>query len=147
MIEKSNAPKSFITQMSREEKITFIKTMVALARVDKDFDDDEKYFIKDTAIVFGLKLSDVDEILAPATNDEILSMASKITNREVALQLIKELCFLANSNGDLSDEEIVFIGNLGKAMNIELKKIEEISQWVLDRLLWIERGKIIFEQV
>lgn len=147
MVEKGNTQKSFITQMSDEDKVIFIKIMVALARTDKDFDENEKAFIKDTAIIFGLGTSNIDEITKPMSNDEVIEAAAKITNREVALQLIKEACFLANSDGSLSDEEIIFIGNIGQAMNIELEKIEEISQWVLDRIIWLERGKIIFEQV
>ena len=147
MLQTNQTQKSFITQMSREEKIIFIKILVALARSDKNFDEDERSFIKDTAIIFGLGTSDIDEIIAPTTPEELISLASKITNREVALQLIKEACFLANSDGNLSREEILLIGDIGCAMNIELEKIEEISQWIVDRIIWLERGKIIFEQV
>lgn len=139
--------KSFVTQMSEEEKIIFLKILVALARCDNDFDNEEKAFIKDSAIVFGLTKEHVDEILAPMSNDEVIESASKITNRQAALQLVKEACLLANSDGNLSDDEIVLIGKIGQAMNIELEKIEEISQWVVDRIVWLERGKIIFEQV
>ena len=32
-------------------------------------------------------------------------------------------------------------------MNIELEKVEEISNWVVEKIIWIEKGKIIFEQV
>ena len=147
MIQNDKAQKSFITKMNREEKIIFIRILVALGRADKNFDDDEKSFIKDLGIIFGLGTADIDEIIAPTTTEELISMASKITNREIALQLIKEACFLANSDGGLTNEEILLIGDVGSAMNIELEKIEEISQWVVDRIIWLERGKIIFEQV
>jgi hypothetical protein len=85
--------------------------------------------------------------MTPLTNEEIITQASLITNRLVALHLIKEICFLANSDGDLSDKEIVLIGKIGQAMNIELEKIQEISQWVVEKIIWIEKGKIIFEQL
>ena len=139
--------KSFVTQMSEEEKVIFLKILVALAKCDGNFEDEEKAFIKDSAIAFGLTKEHVDEILAPMTNEEIINKAAKIKSRQAALQLIKEACLLANSDGDLSEEEIILIGKIGQAMNIELEKIEEISQWVVDRIVWLERGKIIFEQV
>ena len=31
--------------------------------------------------------------------------------------------------------------------NLTYEKIEQISQWVIDRIIWLEEGKIIFEQV
>ena len=139
--------KNFIIQMSEEEKIIFIKILVALAKTDNYFDDDEKTFIKDLALTFGLNKSHIDEILIPLSTEDVIKNASRITNRQAALHLIKEACLLANSDGDLSDEEILFIGRIGQAMNVELEKIEEISQWVIERIIWLERGKIILEQI
>ena len=147
MPKTDNKNKSFVTQMSEEEKVIFLKILVALARADGNFDDEEKLFIKDAAIVFGLTKDHVDTILEPMSDEEIVESAKKITNRQAALQLIKEACLLANSDGDLSDEEIVLIGKIGQAMNVELEKIEEISQWVIERIIWLEKGKIIFEQL
>lgn len=139
--------KSFITQLNEQEKIAFLKVLVALASCDDNFDDDEKAFVKETAIVFGLTKDHVNEIMQPVSDEEIITQASLITNRQAALQLIKEACFLANSDGDLSDREILLIGKIGQAMNIELEKVEEISNWVVEKIIWIEKGKIIFEQV
>ena len=147
MQKNVNIQRSFISLMNREEKIIFVRTLLAIARSDKKLDKDEKTFIKDIGIIFGLEKSDINEIVAPLTNDELLALVSKITKREVALQLIKEACFLANSDSNLNNEEIILIGDIGKAMNVELEKIEEISNWVVDRIVWLERGKIIFEQV
>ena len=139
--------KNYIIQMNDEEKVIFLKTLVTLAKADNNFCENEMTFIKDTALVFGLEKSYVDEVLKPSTDEEIIKNASKITNRQAALHLIKEACLLANLDGDLSDEEVVLIGKIGEAMGVELEKIEEISQWVIDRIIWLERGKIIFEQV
>ena len=48
---------------------------------------------------------------------------------------------------ELSDEETALIGKVGMAMGIDLDKIEQISNWVIDRLIWLEEAKIIFEEV
>ena len=78
--------KSFVTQMSEEEKVIFLKILVALAKCDGNFEDEEKAFIKDSAIAFGLTKEHVDEILAPMTNEEIINKAAKIKSRQAALQ-------------------------------------------------------------
>ena len=138
---------SYISEMTEEEKIIFLRVLVALARSDNNFDDEEKAFIKDIAIIFGITKDKIDDILLPLTDDEVIKDASKIKKRQAALQLIKEACLLANSDGDLSDREIILIGKIGQAMGIELEKIEQISKWVIDRIVWLEEGKLIFEQL
>ena len=51
------------------------------------------------------------------------------------------------ADDELSDEETALIGKVGMAMGIDLDKIEQISNWVIDRLIWLEEAKIIFEEV
>ena len=138
---------NYITQMTEDEKIIFIKVLVALARADGNFDDNEKAFIQDLAIAFGISKNHMATLLEETPDEQLIKAASTIKNRQAALQLIKEACLLANSDGDLSEHEIVFIGKIGQAMGVELEKIEQISQWVIDRIIWLEEGKIIFEQV
>ena len=53
---------------------------------------------------------------------------------------------VTHSDGNLSNEEMLFIGQVGQAMGIELEKIAQISQWIIDYLVWIENSKIIFEE-
>ena len=72
---------------------------------------------------------------------------SGIGKSEAALELIKEMCVLAHADDELSDEETALIGKVGMAMGIDLDKIEQISNWVIDRLIWLEEAKIIFEEV
>ena len=138
---------NYIAQMSDEEKIVFLSVLVALAKIDDNFDNDERNFIKDLAVIFGIGKAKTEEVLAPLSDEELIREASKIKNRQAALQLVKEACLLANSDGDLSEREIILIGKIGQAMGVELEKIEQISQWVIDRIVWLEQGKVIFEQV
>lgn len=138
---------NYIAQMSEEEKIVFIKVLVALARADGNFDDNERAFIQDIAVAFDITSDHRASLLEETPDEQLIKEVSAIKNRQAALQLIKEACLLANSDGDLSEHEIVLIGKIGQAMGIELEKIEQISQWVIDRIIWLEEGKIIFEQV
>ncbi len=132
--------------ISEQEKITFLSVLVALGKIDNNFDETEKKAIIDSAVMFGIPKTKIPDILKDTPVDEIIASAAGITNRPLALSLIKEACLLANSDGDLSDDEVVFIGKLGEAMNIELEKVEQISRWVIDYLLLQEQEKIIFEK-
>ena len=85
-------------------------------------------------------LSDIHCHLVPYVDDGAADM-------EDALELIKEMCLLGHADDDLSDEEVLFIGEVGQAMGIELEKIEQISNWVIDYLIWNDQGKIIFEKI
>ncbi len=138
---------NYIARLSEDEKVVFLRVLATLARIDGNFDGDEQAFVKDIAVIFGVPQSKFDVILASLSDDELVKEAAKIKNRQAALQLIKEACLLANSDGDLSEREVVLIGRIGQAMGIELEKIEQISQWVIDRIVWLEQGKMIFEQV
>ena len=55
------------------------------------------------------------------------------------------MCMLAHVDNILSDEETLFIGKIGLALGVEIEKIEQISNWIIDRIIWLEQAKIIFE--
>ena len=107
----------------------------------------KKRFIRHVAVSFGVSSRRVDEILQIDNDEEIINAVKTIDNRRAALELIKEMCVLAHADDELSDEETALIGKVGMAMGIDLDKIEQISNWVIDRLIWLEEAKIIFEEV
>lgn len=136
-----------ISQLSEKQKIAFLAAFAKLADVDGKIDDEERCFIRDAALTYGLPENKIEEIWKNYSNEEILNMVKLIDNRKAALLLIKELCLLAHADDELSDAETLFIGKIGEAMGIDLEKIQQISNWVIDRIIWLERGKLIFEEV
>ena len=52
---------------------------------------------------------------------------------------------LAHADQDLSDEEILFIGRVAEVLGIEIKKVEQISSWVIDYYILQEQSRMIFE--
>lgn len=133
--------------ISDEQKLIFLRVLAHLSGVDGSFDDVEKQYIENIASNNGISADIVDEAIAHDSEEQILEDVKKITQRRVALDLIKEMCFLAHTDDELSDEETLFIGKCGLAMGIELEKIEQISNWVIDRIVWLEQAKIIFEDL
>lgn len=136
----------YLAEMSDDEKIIFLKVLTRLARADGKLDDNERDFICEIAVVYNVPANRFEEIINVNSDDEIVAGVKKIKNRKLALELIKEMCLLANADSDLSDNETLLIGRVGQAMGVELEKIQQISQWVIDRIIWLEEGKIIFEK-
>ncbi|MBR1648974.1 MAG: TerB family tellurite resistance protein [Alphaproteobacteria bacterium] len=136
-----------IMGMSDDAKVAYLKAFTRLANADGVFDDSEKAFIKNLAENYVVPSERLAEIFAADSDDEIIEEVAKIKNRRAALELLKELCFLAHADNELSDEETLFIGRIGQAMNVELEKIEQISNWVIDKIILAEEAKIIFEEV
>lgn len=136
----------YLAEMSDDEKIIFLKVLTRLARADEKLDDNERDFIREIAVVYNVPANRFEEIINVNSDDEIVAEVKKIKNRKLALELIKEMCLLANADSDLSDNETLLIGRVGQAMGVELEKIQQISQWVIDRIIWLEEGKIIFEK-
>lgn len=137
----------YLAEMNEDEKVVFLKTLTRLAKADGHLDENEKDFIREAAVVFGVPAARFEEVMKTGDDEQLIGEVKKIKNRKIALELIKEMCLLANSDSDLSDSETLLIGRVGQAMGVELDKIQQISQWVIDRIIWLEEGKIIFEKV
>jgi len=135
----------YIKNLKKEQKVAFMQAFVHLASSDGDFDDDEKAYVMGMAKAYGLTKK--DDILKTKTDAELIKAVKVIKDRRAAMELIKEMCILAHADDDFSEKEAVFIGKIGKAMGVEAKKIEQISNWVIDRFIWLEEEKIIFEKV
>lgn len=138
---------SYLADTNEDERVAFLKVLVRLAKVDGNFDSGEKDFIKNLGMIFQVPSSRYDEIKNVSNDEDVIKAVKVIRSRKTALELIKEMCLLANFDSDLSDKETMLIGKVGQAMGIELEKIEQISQWIIDRIIWLEEGKIIFEKV
>jgi len=134
---------NFINNLSQEHKIIFLKALFFLANIDGHRDEEEIKYIKDAAQYY--QIEQMQEVFKNTNEKELLAELKNLGNRRVCLELIKEMCLLGHSDSDLTDEETLFIGHAGIAMGIELEKIEQISNWIIDKIIWLEQGKIIFE--
>ena len=137
----------YLMKLNEEQRIVFIKVLARLANADGKLDENEKSFIHQVATIYKVSENRISEILNFISDDDIVERAKLITDRKVALELIKEMCILAHSDNELSEKETLLIGRIGQAMGVELEKIQQISQWVIDRIIWEEEVKIIFELV
>ena len=121
----------FFEDVDLKQRIAFLATIAHLARVDGEFDGDEKQFFVDLAKLYNLTKDDAKEAIRPRSEEDVLSLVRNISDRGFALVLIREMFYLGYEDGDLSDSEILFISKVGMAMNIPLEKMEQISSWVI----------------
>ncbi len=136
-----------LSKLTEDQKVAFMKAFSRLAGADGHLDEDELAFIRSMARIYGISDKRVDEILKIDSDEEVVNAVKVIDNRRAALELIKEMCVLAHADDELSDRETLLIGRVGQAMGVELEKIEQISNWIIDRIIWLEQAKIIFEEV
>lgn len=142
-----NVSEKYIESMSVEQKEFLLRALTKMASIDDHFDECEKKFILDLADDLRLSPVVARQIIDNHADDHLFEDAKKQNDRTFALELIKALCLLAHTDDELSDTETLFIGKLGQTMGVELEKIEQISNWVIDYLIWYQQGKIIFEKV
>ena len=137
---------NILAKLDDNQRVAFMKALASVANADGKLDPEEIEFIKDVAVIYGVPQNRVQEILQISDADDVVYAVQTIDNRRAALELIKEMCILAHADNELSDSEVLLIGRVGQAMGVELEKIEQISRWVIDRVIWLEEAKLIFEE-
>ena len=134
----------FFEDVDLDQRIAFLGAIAHLARVDGEFDGNEKQFFVDLAKLYNLSKEDAKEAIRPRSEEDALASVKTITDRGFALVLIREMFYLGYEDGDLSDSEILFISKVGMALNIPLEKMEQICNWVIRGIEWEEEGAEIF---
>ena len=135
---------SHLAKASSAEKEAFFRTLLCLSAVDGSTDETEIKYITQTAAEYDV--TNLDELVDFKNEDEILEQVKIIKDRHLAMELIREMCMLSHADSVLSDEETLFIGKVGLTLGLEIEKIEQISNWIIDRIIWLEQAKLIFEE-
>lgn len=135
----------YIKTLSNEEKIIFLKIFCCLIRADDKIDAEEITFLKKIALRYGVDNNTVIGIIKTPKIDYV-EEARKITSRPHALQLVKEMCVMANIDNDLADSELDVVIDCARAMGVEDEKIVLINRWVLDSLILTKTGHLIMEE-
>ncbi|MBO6290146.1 MAG: TerB family tellurite resistance protein [Alphaproteobacteria bacterium] len=126
------------------QKKVFFQALVCLSGIDGRTDPEEIDYI--AKIAHKYNVDNFAEICNFKNDKEVIENARIIDSRPLALELLRKLCMLAHVDSVLSDEETLFIGKIGRAMNVEMDKIEQISEWVVERLILRAQAKLIFEE-
>ena len=136
----------YIKTLSENEKIAFLKIFCKLIKADGAIETEEVEFLKAIAARYGFSSAAMVDIIKAADTIDCMAEARQINERQHALELIKELCLLANIDDDLHDNELDIIIDVARVMGIEDEKVILINRWVLDNLILIKTGRIILEK-
>lgn len=133
----------YIKKLTKKERSGFISILCTLANIDNKISTDELLFIQETAEQIGLE---VKPSFFSCNEASCTKIASSITNRRLALETLKYMLALAYTDNNFSDTEAHFIQKMTKALKIEPQKVKDMSSWIIDRIIWLEEGHIIFEE-
>lgn len=136
----------YISSLSETEKLAFLKIFCKLIKADGNIDSEEVNFLKMIASRYGVSNAKMVEIIKNADNIDYMTEAHSISSRQHALELIKELCVLANIDEDLHDKELDIIIDIARVLGVEDEKVILINRWVLDSLILNKTGRIIMEK-
>ena len=136
--------KNIFNLLNESQKIVFLKALLYLSTRDGHVDDNEIKYIKKMAGRY--KVVNVQKIFEKTTESQLLLELSILKNRRAALELLKEMFRLGHTDQDLGDEEILFVGRVAEVLGVDIKKVEQISSWVIDYLILQEQGRLIFEE-
>lgn len=136
----------YCDDLTYEEKIVFLKILCKMIKVDGEVDVEELGMLSSISKYFGVAKEEVINIIKSIKDIDFINELDKINNRQHALELIKELCVLANIDEDLHDRELDFIVDVARALNVEDDKVVLINRWVLDSIILNKAGQIIMEK-
>lgn len=140
-----NTEYNYIPTLDSNEKRIFVECFCCMVYSDKNVAKEEIEFLKGIGKMYDIQEAEIVTILKSMKRDEVLDKVTQISDRKKALQLVKELCYLANSDSGLDDAEIDFIIDVAEKLNVESEKIKQINKWVLDKILLQKTGEIILE--
>ena len=136
----------YIGELSQEEKLAFIKIFCKLINIDNSVEKEEIEFLKVISSRYGVPNNIVVEVIKTTKSINHKEEARKITKRQHVLELIKELCVLANVDDEVGDNELDMIVDVAEATGIEDEKVLLINRWVLDSAIVLKTGQIIMER-
>lgn len=135
----------YIATLTADEKRVFVECFCGMVYSDNNVAKEEIEFLKNIGKLYGISEQEIVAILKGMNRDEVINKVSILKDRVKALQLIKELCYLANSDTGLDDREIDFIIDVAEKVNVDSEKLKQINKWVLDKIVLEKTGEIILE--
>lgn len=135
----------FIANLSTEERLVFLKTMLMMIKIDARVDDRERALAHELMKTYNV--SEFNEIFEQMQSKEALLTEIKnvIKERKKALLLLRELLIIVHIDDDFDEKEMMFIGQIAHVLNIDEDLVLELNQLVLDYKLIRLKSKKLME--
>ncbi len=137
----------FIQYLTNEEKVTFVRALLFLVKIDGRVDERERDCMHEIVDIYGIQ-KDIKLISAPMSEEIILSeIKDNINDRQKSLFLLRELLMMANIDDELEDKEIGLIRKVAAALEVEEEKVSAINDLILEKKLWLQKSLVVMEEV
>ena len=134
----------FISTLNADEKLLFLRSLLAMIKADGRLDDKERTLAHELARLYDVAgCSEVLKNLQPKSMllNEMKALAG---NRKKAMLLLRELLIIAHIDDDFDEKEMSFVEEAARALEIDERLVLELNQLILDyKLLQVRAGKIM----
>lgn len=134
----------FISTLNADEKLLFLRSLLAMIKADGRIDDKERALAHELARLYDV--AGCSEVLKnPQPKSMLLNeMKALAGNRKKAMLLLRELLIIAHIDDDFDEKEMSFVEEAARALEIDERLVLELNQLILDyKLLQVMAGKIM----
>lgn len=134
----------FISTLNADEKLLFLRSLLAMIKADGRIDDKERALAHELARLYDV--AGCSEVLKnPQPKSMLLDeMKALAGNRKKAMLLLRELLIIAHIDDDFDEKEMSFVEEAARALEIDERLVLELNQLILDyKLLQVRAGKIM----
>ena len=134
----------FISTLNADEKLLFLRSLLAMIKADGRIDDKERTLAHELARLYDV--AGCSEVLKnPQPKSMLLNeMKALAGNRKKAMLLLRELLIIAHIDDDFDEKEMSFVEEAARALEIDERLVLELYQLILDyKLLQVRAGKIM----
>ena len=134
----------FISTLNADEKLLFLRSLLAMIKADGRIDDKERALAHELARLYDV--AGCSEVLKNPQPKSLLlnEMKALAGNRKKAMLLLRELLIIAHIDDDFDEKEMSFVEEAARALEIDERLVLELNQLILDyKLLQVRAGKIM----
>ena len=134
----------FISTLNADEKLLFLRSLLAMIKADGRIDDKERTLAHELARLYDV--AGCSEVLKnPQPKSMLLNeMKALAGNRKKAMLLLRELLIIAHIDDDFDEKEMSFVEEAARTLEIDERLVLELNQLILDyKLLQVRAGKIM----
>ena len=134
----------FISTLNADEKLLFLRSLLAMIKADGRIDDKERALAHELARLYDV--AGCSEVLKnPQPKSMLLNeMKALAGNRKKAMLLLRELLIIAHKDDDFDEKEMSFVEEAARALEIDERLVLELNQLILDyKVLQVRAGKIM----
>lgn len=135
----------FFKELPQNEKIAFIEILSTIGYLN-NMDQKKISFIRDIYNSCELKTPPFEELIKNTPVEKSCDYAKEITSLKLKRVLIRELFFIAYSDGELIEDELDFIIKIAGIMGVSETIALTIGDWVVRSIELEGEGDALFSK-